>query len=124
MEEFQIFPACKTAVIDPRIIMGEVEQNADSLELIYLRSAGKAPALHLLLDLTLPAIHGRKAEHILVKDDINSILLNRSRPGVVPLFKKLKQFARKTQSRSGQTKSTTRQCLLIFQLFLVVLRRP
>ena len=43
MEEFQIFPACKTAVIDPRIIMGEVEQNADSLELIYLRSAGKAP---------------------------------------------------------------------------------
>ena len=125
MEEFQIFTACKTAVIDPRIIMGEVEQNADSLELIYLRSAGKAPALHLLLDLTLPAIRGRKAEHILVKADINSIiLLNRSRPGVVPLFKKLKQFARKTQSRSGQTKSTTRQCLLIFQLFLVLLRRP
>ena len=73
MEEFQIFTACKTAVIDPRIIMGEVEQNADSLELIYLRSAGKAPALHLLLDLTLPAIRGRKAEHILVKADINLV---------------------------------------------------
>ena len=57
-----------------------------------------------------------------LKADI--ILLDQSRPGVVPFFTKLNMFARKTQSRSGQTKSSTRQCLLIFQLFLVLLRRP